>query len=74
MRESDGRWICLGELFALRRKSRITKADTDEVSRLTQALPAQVQQALRGAVPKDLASNLKRIEKLSKQLRYDLAL
>jgi len=50
------------------------KADMEEFTRLSQALPAQVHQALQGTVSKDLVPNLKRIEKLSKQLRSDLAL
>ena len=43
-----------------------------EVAELAQAVPALVNQANKGMLPKDLNQRLKRIEKLSKQLRTEL--
>jgi hypothetical protein len=43
--------------------------DAKELARLAQLIPSEVQQVGNGLVPKDLDGQLKRIEKLSKQLR-----
>ena len=48
------------------------KRDADELAKLAGEIPASVEQANRGAVSKDLSDRLKRIEKLSKQLRREL--
>jgi hypothetical protein len=46
--------------------------DADELAALAQTVPAAVDHASKGALPKDLAEKLKRIEKLAKQLRNRL--
>jgi hypothetical protein len=44
-----------------------------EVSDLARTIPADVDNVNRGIISKDLGEKLKRIEKLSKQLRSDVA-
>jgi hypothetical protein len=44
-----------------------------ELARLAQSLPLDVDQATQGKLAKDLPDKLKRIEKLSKKLRGELA-
>jgi hypothetical protein len=41
----------------------------EELRRLADGVPAQIQQVTNNQVPKDLSDNLKRIEKLAKHLR-----
>jgi hypothetical protein len=48
------------------------KRDADELAKLAGEIPASVEQANKGVVSKDLSDRLKRIEKLSKQLRREL--
>ncbi|MGD0900790.1 MAG: hypothetical protein ABR915_23400 [Thermoguttaceae bacterium] len=48
------------------------KRDAEELSKLAQAIPPGVEQANKGVISKDLNDRLKRIEKLSKQLRREL--
>ena len=43
------------------------------MSNLAQSIPADIAQTLQGKLPKDMANKLKRIEKLSKHLRTELA-
>jgi len=43
-----------------------------ELANLADEVPSSVQQANKGLLPKDLNERLKRIEKLSKQLRREL--
>jgi len=50
------------------------RKDADELAQLTGTLPAEVAQAVNGVLHKDLKDKLKRIEKLSKQLRRELSL
>ncbi len=45
------------------------KQDADELATLAQSIPPDVDQTTKGLLPKDLGQKLKRIEKLSKQLR-----
>jgi hypothetical protein len=45
------------------------KEDCLELRRLADSLPDQIQAATSGQLPKDLGDNLKRIEKLAKELR-----
>jgi hypothetical protein len=45
------------------------KQDADELASLAQSIPPDVEQTTKGILPKDLGTKLKRIEKLSKQLR-----
>jgi len=47
--------------------------DAKELSDLAQSLPADIDQINRGLLPKDILVKLKRIEKLSKRLRGELA-
>jgi hypothetical protein len=44
-------------------------SETEELRRLANGLPVQIGQVTKGQLPKDLSDNLKRIEKLAKQLR-----
>jgi hypothetical protein len=47
--------------------------DAKELARLAQLIPSQVEQVESGRLPKDLDGQLKRIEKLSKQLRREIS-
>jgi hypothetical protein len=49
------------------------KRGAEELARLAQDIPPEVEQLTQGRFPKDLEEKLKRIEKLSKQLRYALS-
>jgi hypothetical protein len=57
-----------------RRNPQVLQQDADELARLAQSIPADLEQINHGVLPKDLNNKLKRIEKLSKRLRNDLAL
>jgi hypothetical protein len=46
--------------------------EADELSNLAQSIPIDVKSVGQGTLPKDLLEKLKRIEKLSKQLRGQL--
>ena len=48
------------------------KSEADELRKLADGLPDQVRQVGNGQLPRDLAENLKRIEKLAKHLRGEL--
>jgi hypothetical protein len=48
------------------------KRDANELAKLASDIPSLVEQANKGLLPKDLNQRLKRIEKLSKQLRQEL--
>jgi len=52
----------------------LAKRQAQELAKLAQEIPSSVEQADKGVLPKDLNDRLKRIEKLSKQLRRDLYL
>ena len=47
-------------------------SETQELRRLADALPAQMDQVTKGQLPKDLGDNLKRIEKLAKHLHGEI--
>lgn len=49
------------------------KREADELAALAQTVPAGVDQVNRGVLPKDFQEKLKRIEKLSKLLRTQIA-
>jgi predicted Rossmann fold nucleotide-binding protein DprA/Smf involved in DNA uptake len=49
------------------------RRDAQELARLAQLIPAEVHQVESGVLPKDLDGQLKRIEKLSKQLRREIS-
>ena len=46
--------------------------DANELATLAQAIPSEISQVTRGALPKDLIEKLHRVEKLSKHLRNEL--
>jgi hypothetical protein len=48
------------------------KRDADELAKLAQAVPPQVEKLANGELPRDLNDHLKRIEKLSKKLRRQI--
>ena len=48
------------------------KHDSDELLFLAQSIPWDVNQVSKGMLPKDLKEKLRRIEKLSKQLRNEI--
>jgi hypothetical protein len=58
------------------KQRRIDKAqlmrDAIELANLAGRIPSSVQEANKGLLPKDLNERLKRIEKLSKQVRREL--
>ncbi|MGO9126030.1 MAG: hypothetical protein ACLP6G_14215 [Terriglobales bacterium] len=47
-------------------------AEANELADLAHSVPSDVDQVSQGKLPKDFADKLKRIEKLSKQLRSEL--
>jgi hypothetical protein len=49
------------------------KQEADELSKLAQSIPPDVDKMTKGQLPQDLAARLKQIEKLSKQLRREVA-
>jgi hypothetical protein len=48
--------------------------DAEELNKLAQSVTTEICQTEKGTLPKDLSGNLKRIQKLSKQLRDELKL
>lgn len=49
------------------------KQEAEELRTLANGLPDQIQQVTNNQLPKDLSDNLKRIEKLAKHLRNEIA-
>jgi hypothetical protein len=49
------------------------KLKANELATLAQSIPGDVERVRKGLFPKELDDKLKRIEKLSKQLRRDLS-
>jgi hypothetical protein len=47
-------------------------SETQELRRLADALPTQMDQVTKGQLPKDLGDNLKKIEKLAKHLHGEI--
>jgi len=47
-------------------------AEANELADLAHSIPSDIDQVSQGKLPKDLSDKLKRIEKLSKQLRGEL--
>jgi hypothetical protein len=47
------------------------KSDAQELQKLADAVPAQIDQVSKGQLSKELIENLKKIEKLSKRLRSE---
>ena len=50
-----------------------TQQEASELAKLAQSIPADIDKVSKGQLPHDLGARLKRIEKLSKQLRRELA-
>jgi hypothetical protein len=48
------------------------RSEADELSKLAQSLPQDIEEIAAGKMPKDTAEKLKRIEKISKHLRGQL--
>jgi hypothetical protein len=48
------------------------KAEAAQLQMLANSLPPQVDQVTKGMIPKDIADNLKKIEKLAKHLRSEI--
>ncbi len=48
------------------------RQDADELAKLAQSIPSDVDKASKGQLPQDLAARLKQIEKLSKHLRREI--
>ena len=49
------------------------KQEAEELAKLAQQVPSEVDGANAGRLPKDLSEQLKKIEKLSKNLRHELS-
>jgi hypothetical protein len=49
------------------------KQEADELAQLSAGVPSDLARVSRGELPKDLADKLKRIEKLARHLRNELA-
>ena len=49
------------------------KQEAEELAKLAQLVPSEVDGANAGRLPKDLSEQLKKIEKLSKNLRRELS-
>ncbi len=49
------------------------KRDADELAKLAHSVPEEITRVGKGELPKDLIGQLKRIEKLAKQMRHQLA-
>jgi len=48
------------------------RKEADELSKIAQTIPADVDQMAKGELPKDVIEKLKQVEKLSKHLRSQL--
>jgi hypothetical protein len=51
----------------------MVNSEAQELRALATQLPQQIDQTTKGQLPKDLVENLKRIEKLAKHLRSEIA-
>jgi hypothetical protein len=49
------------------------RADAAELQQLAATVQGEIDQVAKGAMPKDMNDNLKKIEKLSKKLRSEIA-
>jgi hypothetical protein len=49
------------------------KEQANQLSKLAQSIPSDVDKATKGQLPQDLLTRLKQIEKLSKQLRREIS-
>jgi hypothetical protein len=62
-----------GPQVSVHREPRQLQQDANELARLAESIPPDMDRVGRGILPKDLTERLKRIEKLSKRLRNELA-
>ena len=51
----------------------LLRQEAEELAKLSVALPSLMDQVSQGKIPKDLADELKRIEKLAKHLRAEIS-
>jgi hypothetical protein len=49
------------------------RADAEELAKLAQSIPPEVDQTTKGMLPKELSAKLHRIEKLAKHLRSSIS-
>jgi len=49
-----------------------TRQEADQLAKLAQSIPPDVEKVSKGQLPSDLGARLKQIEKLAKQLRRDI--
>jgi cell division septal protein FtsQ len=49
------------------------KEQASQLAKLAESIPPDVEKATHGQLPQDLASRLKQIEKLAKELRHEIA-
>ncbi len=69
----DGIWQAPPHTTPTRRIDPVrVKNQADELAKLASGIPSDVGQVGKGLLPKELNDKLKRIEKLSKQLRQEL--
>jgi len=64
--------VVTGEIRAPLNAAKLKK-EADQLSKLAQSIPADVDKAAKGQLAQDLAARLKQIEKLSKQLRREIS-
>jgi hypothetical protein len=60
-------------LISAQRKPPDLRPDADQLAKLAESIPADVESLRKGMLPKDVIQKLKQIEKLSKSLRSKLA-
>jgi len=62
-------------MFAPHRRINLAQVrdESQELQKLADTIPAQIDQVTSGQLPKDLLANLKRIEKISKHLRSQVS-
>ncbi|MGD0227255.1 MAG: hypothetical protein ABSF71_33435 [Terriglobia bacterium] len=61
-----------GEIHAPLNAAKL-KVEADQLAKLAQSIPADVDKAAKGQLAQDLGARLKQIEKLSKQLRREIS-
>jgi len=60
-------------LISAQRKPPDLRPDADQLAKLAESIPADIESLRKGMLPKDVIQKLKQIEKLSKSLRSKLA-
>jgi len=59
--------------ITVQRKPPDLRPDADQLAKLAESIPADIESVRKGVLPKDVIQKLKQIEKLSKSLRSKLA-